>query len=366
VDLHRAVVGCIVFAVGFPLFLTWLRPSADLIQTAFAQVNELLPTAIILGVIYEIRRSGGTRSINLAVLVAISLAFLQGAIGFSKQGMLTPLVCWLLPVCALRYRLSLVQVAACILASFAVFYYLVPFSQYARGQVEQNMTLTQKVQLASNYLSHPELTRQLYLANLAEEDLSVGVHYYDTPQGFFDRLQLIAYDDALIDVTDQGKVFGLYPIAASFLNVIPHALWPDKPNLLFGNLYAHEIGNFSEEDTTTGISFSPTSEAYHMARWTGVLLVAPSVWLLLFVVFDSLCGDVRASPWGMLAVLAISHVAPEGALTNAIYFITFGSFSTLFNAFFAAWIAPLCSILVLGGARTEIQSGPITPAHARR
>ena len=33
--------------------------------------------------------------------------------------------------------------------------------------------------------------------------------YYNTPQGFWDRLQFISIDDAMINITDQGKVFGL-------------------------------------------------------------------------------------------------------------------------------------------------------------
>ena len=87
-------------------------------------------------------------------------------------------------------------------------------------------------------------------------------------------------DDALINITEQGQVFGISPIWASFSNLIPHFLWPSKPRLYYGTLYAQEIGGLlSEDDTTTGISFSPTAEAFHMARWIGVLIVAPIVWI---------------------------------------------------------------------------------------
>src|ERR1035437_6035561 len=83
-----------------------------------------------------------------------------------------------------------------------------------------------------------------------------------------------------IHATDQGKVIGMFPVTAPLLNAVPHFLWPNKPNYNLGNLYAHEIGGMtSEEDTTTGVSFSPTSEAYHMKKWLGVLVVAPLVWL---------------------------------------------------------------------------------------
>jgi hypothetical protein len=38
------------------------------------------------------------------------------------------------------------------------------------------------------------------------------------------------------------------------------------------------MGGLSEEDLTTGISFTPTGEAYHMARWLGIFLIAPLLW----------------------------------------------------------------------------------------
>jgi hypothetical protein len=134
---------------------------------------------------------------------------------------------------------------------------------------------------------------------------------------------------------------------------VPHFIWPNKPDLRFGNLYTHEINGQEsyEGDTTTGISFSPTSEAYHMAQWTGVLVVAPLIWCLFFFTFDSLFGDLRTTPWGLLALALISHIAPEGGLTILIYLLTFGAEILIFCALFATWVAPLFAITVLGPER---------------
>jgi hypothetical protein len=308
---------------------------------------------------YEIRKSGGTRSVNLPVLVAAGYSFgYYGILGFSKHGMLAPMVAWLLPVAALRYRLSMAQVAGGVVTAFVVFYYLVPYAQYARSNSPESPSFSGQIGSALTFLSHPQETRELYLASQADIDMEEATYYYNTPQGFWDRLQFISVDDSLIDITDNGKVFGLSPVTATFLNVIPRVFWPNKPSLGFGNVYAHEIGNFADDDTTTGISFSPTAEAYHMKRWTGVLVVAPLIWLFVFYVFDSLCGDTRSSAWGLFAVLSISHTAPEGALTGAIYLATYGALSLVFAAFFAAWIAPICSVVVLGVARKPLLPPP--------
>ncbi|HEY2860582.1 MAG TPA: hypothetical protein VGJ21_19340, partial [Terracidiphilus sp.] len=204
----------------------------------------------------------------------------------------------------------------------------------------------------------PAKTRRDYLEATAEVR---GLNsYYDTSQGFWDRLQFVSVDDALINVTDQGKVFGLLPLKAELLNAVPHVFWPDKPAVNFGNMYSHEIGGGNEEDTTTGISFSPTAEAYHMARWEGVLVVAPLIWFVLFVVFDSLFGDLRASPWGLLATALIAHYAPETALTGVIRLLTYGVEILVFCAFFASWAAPVIASTVLGPE--SIPRAATTPA----
>jgi hypothetical protein len=200
------------------------------------------------------------------------------------------------------------------------------------------------VAIATRLLEHPEETRKQYEG----EDLTQA-GYYNTGQGFWDRLQFISVDDGLIDFTDHGHIFGLFPIKAAFLNAIPHVFYPDKPEVNFGNVYAREMGHLSEENTSTGISFSPTAEAYHIGKWVGVLVVAPLVWFLLFVTFDSLFGDLRTTPWGLLALALLSHTAPEGALIGAIYLLTFGTEILCFSAVFATWIAPVVASVVLPG-----------------
>jgi hypothetical protein len=179
--------------------------------------------------------------------------------------------------------------------------------------------------------------------------------YFDTPQGFFDRLQMISVDDGLINVTEQGHVFGLYPVLFSFENLVPHVFWPDKPAIGFGNLYAHEIGGSLGDDYTTGISYSPAGEGFHMARWVGIFIVAPLLWIMLFTLFDSLCGDVRESPWGLLVIAIFGHMAPEGMLTGIIYMLGFTSISVIFAALSAAYVMPILGTFIAGPGRRRIE-----------
>jgi hypothetical protein len=359
--MYRASVGCIVFGVFGVFLIALLGEEGASINRAFTQINYLIPLGIIIGVMYEIRHTHGRRSVNLPVVFSIVFVFvLLGLFSFSKSGMLLPLICWVLPVCALRYRLTSLQMGSCMLALFIIFHYLTPYADYGRNFRGEANTIPEKFALTVRLLEHPEQTRQKYL----DSTIGDSPGYYNTPQGFWGRLQFISVDDALINITDHGHVFGLWPIKAVFLNAIPHVIWPNKPPLILGNNYMHEINGqpLDEGDTSTGISFSATGEAYHWAKWVGILVVAPLIWLLLFVALDSLIGDIRTSPWGLLVLAMLSHTAPEGMLSGAIAFLTFGVEAIIFCALFATFVAPLFATAVLGPERRTILS-PMSPGN---
>jgi hypothetical protein len=143
----------------------------------------------------------------------------------------------------------------------------------------------------------------------------------------------------------------------SFGNLVPHFIWPDKPELVGGNTYAHEIGGLSEDDTTTGISFSPSGEGYHLARWYGVLLVAPVLWIMLFTLFDWMCGDAQTAPWGLLAIVIFAHQAPEGMLEGVVYCMGYIAFGIIVAALSAAYFMPIVGSLIKGPERVALQPG---------
>ena len=63
-DMYRSSVGCMVIGIGVPFLISMLGQRAAWLRTAFTQLNQLIALAIIIGVMYEIRRSGGTRSLT--------------------------------------------------------------------------------------------------------------------------------------------------------------------------------------------------------------------------------------------------------------------------------------------------------------
>jgi hypothetical protein len=354
-NMQTATVGCLVAGVIF-LFVFALVPKGEgSVLSALAQLNRFIVMAIFLGVIHAIRRSGGTRSINLPSLLAAGILFIAGVFTYSKEGMITPFVCWLLAAASQNYKLSVRQIAGGILVTVFLFQYLVPYSQYGRNF--QTNSFSTNVHVSVSMLEDLGTVRKNYQeseANTDDEDDELAKSYFNTSQGFFDRLQMIGPDDNLNELTEQGVVAGMGPIYIFFENLVPHFIWKDKPSWGGGNLYARQMGRLGEDDDTTGISFSPASEAFHLMRWSGVLIVGPILWAMLFTLFDSLCGDVRKSPWGLLVILVFAHAAPEGGIAILVYCIGYLTAGILFAAYTATFLMPVLGEIIIGPSRRTV------------
>jgi hypothetical protein len=364
IDLDAASIGCMV--VGAAIYLADVLTiqgadtaeeryanSSGTVLSALTQVNQFLPLGLILGVTYMIKSSDGRRFLNTTTALGTIFAVIAfGIIGTSKQGLFQPMVCVLIAAAALRYKFSTGQALVFLLGMAFAFYYLVPYVQIGKSEVPAE-TYVGKLENAYNLVTDlPRVRRQMLqnTQNSLDADDS-SIHYFNSAQGIFDRLQMIAFDDALIDATEQGHVFGLTPLLFDVYNLVPHFIWPDKPLVNLGNVYSHEIGvarysNRGEDDNTTGISFSPSADAFHMARWTGLLAVAPILWFGCFFVMDWVCGDTRLSPWGLLMVALCAHIAPEGLMNGPFYLMTIGPLMVIFIALMSAYVLPLIGNLL--------------------
>lgn len=380
IDLDAASIGCMI--VGATIFFagvftvraggsaedTYANNSGTLLS-ALNQVNQFLPLGIILGVTYQIKRSGGRRFLGVAVVVATAFSCLVfGIVGTSKQGLFQPIACVIIAAAAMRYRFSKRQVITFLLLVIFAFYYLVPYIQVGKPIV-QGSTFLESIENSYDLITNLSTVRERMAVQTqgAIEADDYSIHYFNRAQGIFDRLQMISIDDALIDITQQGHVFGLSPLLYDMYNLVPHFIWPDKPLIALGNIYSHEIGiahyaDQNEDDTTTGISFSPSADAFHMAEWTGVLLVAPGLWFMCFFAMDYVSGDMRKSPWGLLMVAMCSHMAPEGMMSGPFYLTTIGPLTVIFSSILATHVLPLIGRVLI--ARRGAGAGTTQRSHA--
>ena len=151
-NIQNATVGCMVTGLALTLALMFLPRQNGTILSSLSQINRFLPMAIILGVIHQIRRSGGTSSVNLPVLISGTAIFVEGLISFSKEGMFTPFVCWLIAVGSQRYKIKLYQVVGLIAVAIFMTQYLVPYSQYGKNYKSQTGDTTENIKTAMSFL----------------------------------------------------------------------------------------------------------------------------------------------------------------------------------------------------------------------
>jgi len=350
-EMGLAAIGCVIGGFVIPLLAQYVVDSGDEtllpLATASKQFDRFLAMGIILGTTYEIRKSGGKRCYNISVVVAAALIWFNGLIlNFSKEALFTPPLCWLVAGAAMRFRYSIFQWAGIFLFFWLANHYMVPYSQYGRNFKDPTNTYSQQLAIANTLLGDLGDVREKYLADeraiVRKED---GFYFFNNPMGLFDRLQMIGVDDSLNAVTNEKGEYGMAPYLYYASAVIPRVLWKNKPTIGYGNTFAHEIG-FNPEDTTTGISFTPIGEVYHEAKWLGVLIVAPLIWFMLFSIMDSLCGDLRKSPWGILAFATFAHIGPEGGIEGACYAMTYGALIVVIVAYFSAYVMPLVASFV--------------------
>ena len=177
-NMQTATVGCLVFGI-FMMFAGYIIPGGNgSVLSALNQLNRFFPLAIILGVINTIRRSGGTRSINLPVVLAAALMFTGGVLGYSKEGMLGPFAAYVLAAASQRYRISRSQIVVGILAIIFIFQYLVPYAQYGRSFREESGEANLQVSL--DLLSNLGYVREQYLETSAGAYEERVLGYFNT------------------------------------------------------------------------------------------------------------------------------------------------------------------------------------------
>ncbi len=366
-NLQNATIGCLVMGSALTVISRLVEKTSGSVLSALYQINHFNALAVLLGVTYTIQRTGGRRSLSVPVLIAGGIDFITGGLlGFSKEAIFTPFACWAVAAASQNYRVTRGQFVFFAGTMFFLFHFLVPYSQFGRTQVTDSFS--GNVRVAVTLLSDLTAVRQKAQHGDSWTHDEEYTTYFNTPQGFFDRLQMITPDDGLNDLTERKGPYGLYPVLQEFQNLIPHVFYPDKISVVWGNVFRHEEGyGLADDDFTTGISFTPTGEAFRLARWAGVLVVAPLIWTLAFLIFDSICGDTRRSPWGLLTLVTFAHIAPEGLLGGLIYEIGYGAFSIVAAAILAAYVMPhLGSLLVGPGGVNTLRSVRVQAVPRRR
>jgi hypothetical protein len=359
-------LGCLVTALLIQFLDIAVGSAPGSLLSIANQLNVFLPLGILMSTIGAIKNSNGRSSVDMISGASLVLNLIMGTLAFSKQGMLEPLVCWLAGATYMRYRLTLINYIAFVPLLYFAFFLTGTLSTL-RNDVTQNGSYDARLTILINGVTHwDELKQRNRDAEVFRIEHTEGSTYFGTEQGgLIERLTMIPIDDTLFNFSAAGHYIGYQTILWDFGNWVPHFIWPDKHSGYQGNYYVHEMGGgLAEDDYTTGISFSPLAEAFHVDGWTGVIFLLPALWLMFFVATDLVVGDMHKSPWGLLPMILLAHAAPESLLSGLIQGIGYGTLSIAFAMFFSIKLAPIIGSVL---ATKQIPAGPqrILSAHPR-
>ena len=343
-----AGLGCLIVWFGIIYADVLFGQAPGGIVSALNQVNVFGTLGLILGTIGAIKDSGGRRSTNWITIITLCYMGYLGVTSFSKQAMLTPMVCWIVGAFYSRLKVRFVHVVAFVAMAAVSFSFVSKLS--ASRDLAEGLDETQRAALVVYLATHWSVL-DAHVKDHEDMITDNGVGgWYNTPQGsLIERLSMIPPDDALFAYTAKGHYEGMAPVVEYFSNLLPHFLRPNKESTYSGNMYAHEMGfGLAADDTTTGISFSPVAEAYHCEGWGGIFWLLPVIWVMLFSSVDFIVGDMVKYPCGMLVVVWFGHAVPEQLLGGMIYFLGYGNFGMLLAIVVVTRIAPILGALFMG------------------
>ncbi len=359
----RVVTGCFAAGVLLPTIMDFLFPSGSgALGTILAQLNIALPLCVSVGVYQKVRQTNGAKSFNWPSFLAFAYSTYIGLVGFSKEGIFSAGAAWLMASAAARIRFGALKAMIVVAFALGSVYLLVPYAQYGRNY---RLSYGANYEKSRELLRHPLETRKLAYA-LAEFRPAEQYHWYRNEEGILDRLTLVPIDSALIRATDAAGPIGWTNVGLYFMNILPHFILPNKPDLTTGNQYAHEIGMLAPSDHTTGISFSPFAEAYHLGGWAGVICLVPLVTFVMFVALDAVVGSLDDSPWGLFFIAYFAHGAAEGMLQIPVRMASVGVEAILACALFMIYVTPVIATFLIGPEKRPTRRiAPVRPVVRR-
>lgn len=161
IDFGTSALGCVVAVFIINNAAAIFPNGGGSVLHAIYMINYFLPLGILLGTIHAVRTSQGRHSTSLLTVGVLIYSTFYGLLSFSKQGMFTPFVCYVLGITWARFRLQLRHIA--LILGFALFaqYFMVPLANVGR---EEGVTYSEEERLGivSKYLLHPDHLQAAY------------------------------------------------------------------------------------------------------------------------------------------------------------------------------------------------------------
>lgn len=291
----------------------------------------LIAISVMMATYVRITVTSGQSVISWYVGFLLILAVVPGMLSASKEGMLTPFLCWLVVVASSRHRFSWHGVAGLAFVMLVIWTYVYPFSQNARAPVRAANSLSEKVGLIVDYFRDPS------------QFVDVNASYQKSSEFGLDtaRVSIIArYStlpsiDMLIDADQKMGYTGIERYLPVLVSVVPHALWPDRPSPITTNELGHKAGfTMNAGDTTTGIAIGSPGLFFDLGGWLALVVYVLACFGLFFFAAVRLVGSSSTGIWGLVLIGTEANIAgnagPDSMFSLAILFV--GTFAAMLLA----------------------------------
>lgn len=282
----------------------------------------LFAVSVMLATYVRLNATGGRSALNWFVVSTLVFSIIPGLLSASKEGMLTPLLCWIVVVASSGHRFTLLGTLGLVTVLFIAWIFVYPFSQNARTVVRESESLSDKMDLIVQFIRDPSLFPDS-ISTFSESD-EYGVA--SSKVNIIKRYSLLQSNDMLIDADLRSGYTSIDRYTPILFAVVPHALWPDRPDPIFSNELGHKAGFvISDADITTGISIGSPSMFYDVGGWAALVVYSLICFALFFFAVVRLVGTSERSIWGLVPVgteaLIAGAASPSSMFMLLVYFV---------------------------------------------
>jgi hypothetical protein len=255
------------------------------------------------------------------------IAVIPGILGASKEGMLTPVFCWLLLVAAAGHRFKPVGVLMLLGLATLIWTFVYPFSTNARFPVREAATVAEKVNLIVQFIQDPSS----FPDSIANADESDEFGTGTAKVNIVARYSLLKSIDMLIGADLRTGFTSIDRYLPVLVSVVPHALWPDRPTEITTNELGHKAGFLGDDDTETGIALGSPALFFDIGGWLALLVYTIGGFSLFFYLTVRLIGKTTVGVWALIPIGMEAHISGAATPASLVFLIV-----TFLGMFFVA------------------------------
>ncbi len=320
-----------VFAISVAIRIVTLTEAVE-DGSILAALNHFWPIlfaiSTILATYVRVVTTNGKSVMSWYVAFLLIVATAPGLFWASKEWMLTPLLCWFVVAAGLRYRFSWQGMTALALVALMVWGFVYPFSQNARGPVRDTASISDKIDLIVEFVRDPSQ----FPGSISDADVSGEFGTGSSKVNIVARYSLLRFSDMLIDgdlKTGYTSIGRYVPVVFA---IVPHALWPNRPDPISTNELGHKAGfRMADEDTTTGIAIGSPAMFFDLGGWLTLAVSALICFFLFFLAMVRFVGTSEGSVWALVLIGTEANIAGNcsPAAMFSIVVLSFGTFLVL-------------------------------------